>query len=101
MSAEFVAHMEDVLDLYAEPYDPKRPVSFPDDPGYRLSICGEPWPDPSQFTAPVDRNPVPQITIAKGGMPAGFGVVVVNHAPPDAGERVIQDASPISSHGNG
>ena len=26
MSAEFVAHMEDVLDLYAEPYEPKRPV---------------------------------------------------------------------------
>ena len=25
MSAEFVACMEDVLDLYAEPYDPKRP----------------------------------------------------------------------------
>ncbi len=26
MSAEFVACMEDVLDLYGEPYDPKRPV---------------------------------------------------------------------------
>ena len=26
MSAEFVSHMEDVLDLYAEPYDPARPV---------------------------------------------------------------------------
>ena len=26
MSAEFVACMEDVLDLYTEPYDPKRPV---------------------------------------------------------------------------
>ena len=26
MSAGFVAHMEDVLDLYAEPYDPARPV---------------------------------------------------------------------------
>ena len=26
MSAEVVARMEDVLDLYAEPYDPKRPV---------------------------------------------------------------------------
>ena len=26
MSADFVAHMEDVLDLYAEPYDPLRPV---------------------------------------------------------------------------
>ena len=26
VSAEFVANMEDVLDLYAEPYDPERPV---------------------------------------------------------------------------
>jgi len=26
VSSDFVAHMEDVLDLYAEPYDPKRPV---------------------------------------------------------------------------
>ena len=26
MNADFVAHMEDVLDLYAEPYDPQRPV---------------------------------------------------------------------------
>ena len=26
MSAEFVAHMEEVLDLYAEPYDPQKPV---------------------------------------------------------------------------
>ena len=26
MSADFVAHMEDVLDLYAEPYDPQRPL---------------------------------------------------------------------------
>ena len=26
VSAEFVANMEDLLDLYAEPYDPRRPV---------------------------------------------------------------------------
>ena len=26
MSAEFVAAMEDVLDLYEEPYDPQRPT---------------------------------------------------------------------------
>ena len=26
VSADFVAHMEDVLDLYAEPHDPQRPV---------------------------------------------------------------------------
>ena len=24
VSADFVAHMEDVLELYAEPYDPQR-----------------------------------------------------------------------------
>ena len=51
MSAEFVAHMEDVLDLYEEPYDPRRPkvcfdetnkqlvaetrVSLPAQPGQR------------------------------------------------------------------
>ncbi len=33
MSAEFVAAMEDVLDLYAEPYDPQRPkVCFDETP---------------------------------------------------------------------
>ena len=26
MSADFVAHMEDILELYAEPYDPAKPV---------------------------------------------------------------------------
>ena len=26
MSSEYVAIMEDVLDLYSEPYDPERPV---------------------------------------------------------------------------
>ena len=26
MSGDFVAHMEDILDLYAEPHDPQRPV---------------------------------------------------------------------------
>ena len=26
MSADFVAHMEEILDLYAEPYDPQQPV---------------------------------------------------------------------------
>ena len=26
MSVDFVSHMEDMLDLYAEPYDPARPV---------------------------------------------------------------------------
>ena len=33
MSAEFVAHMEDVLDLYTEPYDPQL-LPTPDRPRY-------------------------------------------------------------------
>ena len=33
MSAEFVANMEDVLDLYTEPYDPQR-LPTPDRPSY-------------------------------------------------------------------
>ena len=36
MSAEFVACMEDVLDLYAEPYDPERPVVCFDDTSKQL-----------------------------------------------------------------
>ena len=36
MSAEFVACMEDVLDLYAEPYDPKRPVACFDETSKQL-----------------------------------------------------------------
>ena len=36
MSAEFVACMEDILDLYAEPYDPKRPVACFDETSKQL-----------------------------------------------------------------
>ncbi len=36
MSSEFVWHMEDVLDLYAEPYDPKRPQICFDEKPYQL-----------------------------------------------------------------
>ena len=36
MSADFVARMEDVLDLYAEPYDPQRPVICSDETSTQL-----------------------------------------------------------------
>lgn len=36
MSAEFVWKMEDVLDLYEEPYDPKRPVVCFDEMPYQM-----------------------------------------------------------------
>lgn len=54
MSAEFVAAMEDVLDLYEEPYDPVRPV-----------VCFD--ESPKQLIAEV-RLPIP----AQPGAPARF-----------------------------
>ena len=45
MSADFVAHMEDVLDLYAEPYDPQRPVvCFDETSTQLLADAREPVP---------------------------------------------------------
>ena len=45
MSADFVAHMEDVLDLYAEPYDPQRPVvCFDESSTQMLAHVREPLP---------------------------------------------------------
>ena len=45
MSAELVAHMEDVLDLYAEPHDPQRPVvCFDETSTQLLAEVREPLP---------------------------------------------------------
>ena len=42
MSSDFVAHMEDVLDLYAEPYDPQRPVVCFDESSTQLLADSRP-----------------------------------------------------------
>ena len=47
MSADFVAQMEDVLDLYAEPYDPQRPVVCFDETSTQLLAETQP-PLPAQ-----------------------------------------------------
>ena len=45
MSADFVAHIEDVLDLYADPYDPARPlVCFDESSPQLLSDITKPLP---------------------------------------------------------
>ena len=45
MGGEFVAAMEDVLDLYAEPYDPQRPVvCFDETATQLLAEVREPLP---------------------------------------------------------
>jgi len=44
-NAEFVACMEDVLDLYKRPYDPKRPVVNMDEkPVQLVKDTRQPWP---------------------------------------------------------
>ena len=64
MSAEFVANMEDVLDLYAEPYDPQRPVVCFDETSTQLLAETRP-PLPPQRDAPCGR-----ITSTGGKAPA-------------------------------
>ena len=48
MSADFVAAMKDVLDLYAEPYDPQRPVVCFDETSTQLL---------SDIRAPIPAEP--------------------------------------------
>ena len=55
MSAEFVAHMEDVLDLYAEPYNPKRPVVCFDETSTQLLADTRP-PLPAQPGRPTRQD---------------------------------------------
>lgn len=45
IGAEFVWRMEDILDLYAEPYDPRYPtVCFDEVPYQLISETRQPWP---------------------------------------------------------
>ena len=64
MSAEFVACMEDVLELYAEPYDPKCPV-----------VCFD--ETPKQLVA-EKRSPIP--TKAGGGNGSIMNINAMEHA---------------------
>jgi hypothetical protein len=52
IGAEFVWRMEDILDVYAEPYDPRYPVVCFDEVPYQLiSETRQPWPmQPGQPT---------------------------------------------------
>lgn len=55
MGADFVWRMEDVLDLYAEPYDPRRPwVCFDEKPHQLLSDVRPPQPAAPGRAARVD-----------------------------------------------
>lgn len=45
MTTDFIWRMEEILDLYAAPYDPKRPVvCFDERPVQLLAHVHEPWP---------------------------------------------------------
>ena len=55
VGAEFVANMEDVLDLYAEPYDPQRPVVCFDETSIQLLAETRP-PLPAQPGLPLRQD---------------------------------------------
>jgi hypothetical protein len=61
VSAEFVAAMEDVLEVYAEPYDPKRPkVNFDETSKQLIKETRQPLPaqpgHPQRFDDEYERN---------------------------------------------
>jgi hypothetical protein len=54
-SGEFVAAMEDVLDVYHRPYDPQRPVICMDEASKQLiAEVREPWPSQPGHVAKYD-----------------------------------------------
>ena len=92
VSAEFVANMEDVLDLYAEPYDPQRPVVCFDETS--TPSC---WRRLGPYCRPSRDAPCGRIMSTGGKAPAtcswpasrwpGGGDPAAHHAglrPPDA-----------------
>ena len=95
MSAEFVANMEEVLDLYEEPYDHRRPVVCFDETSTQL--LAEPRPAlPTQLGLPLRQDyeyrqgghtePVPDLCAA-GGLASRGGDPTAHHGglrPPDA-----------------
>lgn len=73
VDCEYVARMEDVLDLYAEPPDPKRPVvTFDESP---TQLTGEvAMPEP-----PQPAGAATQTTAAKAAVPARIDYEYVRH----------------------
>ncbi len=95
MSAEFVANMEDVLDLYAEPYDPQRPVVCFDETSTQLLAETQPALPPrpglplrQDYAIPAGGYPQPVLGLrALGGLARGGGHGAAHDArlrPPDA-----------------
>jgi transposase len=70
---EYVARMEDVLDLYAEPADPKRPVvTFDESPTQLIGEVAAPEP-------PQPAVPATESTSAKAAVPARVDYEYVRH----------------------
>jgi transposase len=73
IDSEYVARMEDVLDLYAEPADPTRPVvCFDESPTQLIGEVAAPQP-------PVPAAPATATTPAEPGTPARLDYEYVRH----------------------
>ena len=100
MSADFVAHMEDVLDLYAEPYDPQRPVvCFDESSTQLLADVREPLPakpgKPKRVDYEYRREGTRNLFMTCEPLAV---VAVINLASP-AVEPCLADSPPIIHHG--
>ena len=62
VSAEFVANMEDLLDLYAEPYDPRRPVVCFDETSTQLLAN-------TRTSLPARNSAAAGLRVPEGGRP--------------------------------
>ena len=80
VGGEFVAAMEDVLDLYAEPYDPQRPVVCFDETSTQLladirelrpAKPGRPRREDYEYQRAGTRKPVPHLRAPPGLAPRG------------------------------
>ena len=84
VSADVVAHMEDVLDLYAEPYDPRRPVVCFDETSTQLLADTR----PPQAAGPAGETG-----------PAGLRVPPGRHSEPVSGLRTYGRLAPRAGYG--
>ena len=81
MSADFLAAMENVLDLYAEPYDPHQPVVCFDETTAQLladlrpsipAAPGRPRRKDYEYLRAGDPQPVPYLRAPPGLAPSGY-----------------------------
>ena len=100
-NAEFAARMEDVLDVYARPYDPRRPVVCMDEKPYQL-LGARPRPDPRRARPGPQRGQrvrpprhLLDLRLGRTAAPAGAASTPNRDGPRSTGPTRSTTCSPI------